>query len=140
MKKAIALILAMLLTTLVFVSCVTKEPLSQEQVAGHYMHKYGEWESFGDHFSIDLNADGTYSYYETYISSHIGMGNYSIHGDVITLTDELPGVDGTVTRFYRFRYVDDKLVFLAEKSGSFTYVDLPDGTVFDCYELSDFHE
>ena len=136
MKKTIVLILVVALTALALCSCGAKDSVPREQIVGHYIHKYNDWEGF----SIDLNADGTFSYYEAAFSSHIGMGNYTIDGDVITLTDELPGVSGTITRNYRFKYENDKLVFLAGQSGEFMYVDLPDGTVFERYELSDFTE
>ena len=34
-----------------------------------------EKEGFGGDFTITLNADGTYQYYEGYLSSYIGFGN-----------------------------------------------------------------
>ena len=124
MKKTIALILAVLLTVLALSACGTKSSVTPEEVAGHYRRK-------NDIFSIVLNADSTYQYYESEISSHIGMGNYTIDGDVITLEDKFPGLSGPITCYFRFRYEDGKLFFLADQSDQFMYVKLPDGATFE---------
>ena len=84
-----------------------------------------------DRFSITLYNDGTCQYYETFISSHIGMCRYEIDGDILTITDDgIPGLYGTLTNIYKFKIVGDTLVFLADESNEFMYVKLPDGSVF----------
>ena len=75
-----------------------------------------------DEFSITLNEDGTYSYYETLISSIIGMGNYTIEDGIVTL------YEGNKT--FRFRYYLNALEFIAGESDKFTYINLTDGEIF----------
>ena len=90
-------------------------------------------EGFGDidKFTITLNEDGTYQYYETVISSFFGMGNYEIDGDTVTIVAEMPGVNGTVTHTFKFKANGKTLVYIADGSDNFTYIKLPDGAVFD---------
>ena len=82
-------------------------------------------------FSITLNEDGTYRYFERGISSHIGMGGYTFKNNIVTLVDgNIPGVNGSLTCTYKFRFEDGKLIFLAEESDDFMYIKLPDGAEF----------
>lgn len=82
-------------------------------------------------FSITLNEDGSYQYFECGISSHIGMGGYTFKDDTVTLVDgNIPGVNGSLTCTYKFRFENGKLVFLAEESDDFMYIKLPDGAEF----------
>ena len=82
-------------------------------------------------FSITLNEDGRYQYLECGISSHIGMGGYTFKNNIVTLVDgNIPGVNGSLTRTYKFRIEDGKLIFLAEESDDFMYIKLPDGAEF----------
>lgn len=88
-------------------------------------------------FSITLNEDGTYRYFERGISSHIGMGGYTFKDDIVTLVDgNIPGVNGSLTCTYKFRFEDGKLIFLAEESDDFMYIKLPDGAEFKWMELA----
>ena len=88
-----------------------------------------------DSFTVTLMEDGTYWYYATSISSHLGHGNYTLEGDVVTLTDtQIPGVSGSLTHTYCFSYTNGTLVYLAESSDQFMYVNLPDGAVFERVE------
>ena len=89
-----------------------------------------------DSFSITLFENGTYQYYETFISSYIGRGTYSLDGDVLTLTDDkIPTMTGYVIHTYKFEYRGNTIVYLAEESDQFLYVHLPDGAVFERGEL-----
>jgi hypothetical protein len=84
-----------------------------------------------DAFTITLNEDGTFSYYETMISSHIGSGSYAVNNGLVTLTDgNIPGVAGSMTHTFTFRYENQKLLYVAEASDDFMYIDLPDGAEF----------
>lgn len=85
-----------------------------------------------DSFTITLSEDGTYQYFETAISSHLGHGNYTVEGDTVALVDSnIPGVYGSLTRTYKFKYADDKLVYIEAESDEFMYIDLPDGAEFE---------
>ena len=73
-------------------------------------------------FYIMLDMDKElFQYYETPISSYIGLGRFRLEGDILTIEDN---------RVNRFRLEDDKLVWLAEGSDNFTFVKLTDGAVF----------
>lgn len=88
-------------------------------------------------FSITLNEDGRYQYFECGISSHIGMGGYTFKDNIVTLVDgNIPGVNGSLTCTYKFRFEDGKLIFLAEESDDFMYIKLPDGAEFKWMELA----
>ena len=84
-----------------------------------------------DRFSITLYNDGTCQYYETMISSYIGVGKYTIDGDLLTLTgDNIVTLNGPITKTFKFKIVGDTLVFIADGSDSFTFIKRPDGAVF----------
>ena len=83
-------------------------------------------------FTITLSPNGSYSYYETAISSHMGFGRYTIDGNIITIVDDdIPTASGSRTYTFKFEYRDEKLFFLASESDSFMYVDLPEGAEFE---------
>lgn len=150
MKKFIALAFAIIALAVAVCSCgntgktdetttaATEENarFAAAQVAGSYSHKnYGG--SDIDCFSISLKEDGVCTYYETMISSYIGFCKYTVNGDVVTITDDgIPGVNGSITHTYKFRYNDDKLIFLADESDKFMYITLPDGAIFDRAETA----
>ena len=78
-------------------------------------------------FSITLNPDGTYSWYETPVSSFIGSGHYSINNNVLIMND---GVVGQYTRVHRFRMEGNRLFFIENESDNFPMVRLQDGAEF----------
>ena len=84
-----------------------------------------EKEGFGGDFTITLNEDGTYEYYVGYLSSYIGLGNWSLEGDKLTMT-ETTGFD----RVFHFTVEDEKLIFVLEGSSEFGHVKVEDG---DCF-------
>lgn len=84
-----------------------------------------EGDGFGGNFTITLRADGSFSYYEGYLSSYIGAGPWSVSGDILTLED-----DSGAAIVNRFRMEEDHLIFQAKDSTNFIYVKVPDGAVF----------
>lgn len=124
--KKVTVCFAALLILVVLAACRAQEP---ETVSGTYSRENAN--GF-DHFTITLNEDGTYSYFETMISSHLGMGEYTYEDGIVTLIDDqIPGLYGSLIHTYKFRYADGKLFYLAGESDGFMYVDLPDGAQFD---------
>lgn len=81
----------------------------------------------GGDFSIVINADGTFQYYEGAISSYIGTGRWTYNDDKITLKDE--GLQSSI-REYHFDYEDGILIFRKNDSSEFTYVKAEDKTRF----------
>ncbi len=83
-----------------------------------------EKEGFGGNFTISLQDDGTFSYYEGLLSSHIGWGTWTMEGDTLTLRED------TFSRVFRFRIQDGSLYYIKKSSSPFTYVQLEDGARF----------
>ncbi|MBR7184144.1 MAG: hypothetical protein IKD37_00910 [Clostridia bacterium] len=86
-----------------------------------------EEDGFGGSFTVTLFDDGSFSYYEGMLSSHIGYGKWAQNGDILTLTEsEETGHGGD----FRFRCDEETLTYLADRSQNFIYVRLADGAVF----------
>lgn len=83
-----------------------------------------EKEGFGGCFVITLVKDGTFSYYEGMLSSHIGLGNWTVKDGILTLTEK------NNKRTYLFSAQNDALVFIGEGSDRFVYVSVMDGDKF----------
>ena len=79
-----------------------------------------------DRFSINLKPDGTFIYYECWYSSYIGMGNWSVDGDVLTITDD----NEYYHRENSFKIDGDDLIFIENGSNNFMYVKVADGERF----------
>ena len=129
MKKAFVCMMAVILIITAFVSCKVEKSVQPEDIYGSYSRKNSNGY---DYFTLTLNEDGTYSYFETMISSHIGWGEYTIDGEKVTLVDtQIPGVYGSHTYVFTFKYEDGKLIYIAEESDHFMYINLPDGAEFE---------
>ena len=98
------------------------EKAKMSRIAGVYRC---EGEGFGGDFVITLNADGSYTFYEGYLSSYMGGGTWSVFYNTVYLTEE-NGLDLSFT----FGVRENALVYLATASDPFPYVDLADGTRF----------
>ncbi len=97
------------------------EILQQEKrtrIAGNYRYEGG---GFGGDFDITLNADGTYTFYEGFLSSYLGGGEWIEYRNAIDMT-ELNGLD----LHFTFGYEGDTIVYLALGSDAFPYVQVPD--------------
>jgi len=134
MKKT-ALLLALVLCLTLFSACgAPEQSYTAEDIAGKRYVYAGE--GFASDFTLSLYADGTFQYYEGMLSSYIGMGAWTLNGDVLTIKDGSMGrlqPDGTweyYNRVNRFRVEKDRLVWLAEGSDNFLYVDVEDGEAF----------
>jgi len=93
--------------------------INEEDHSRLYMY---EKEGFGGNFIIKLSGDGVAMYYEGGLSSYIGLGTWKQEGDFVTVTVE--------QKPYRFCLEENALVFIAEGSSSFTYVEVADGERF----------
>lgn len=92
----------------------------------------------GSAFAIHINDDGTFTYYEGILSSHIGMGRWVLNDDILVLSEDS---ESTKCAFVnRFKVDGNDLVFLSEGSSNFLYVKVGDGERFtgtsdEVYEL-----
>lgn len=122
--KHLFLIFLSVLTLLAFAACGEKFETAEDYANRSYIYEGG---GFGGDFSITLDEDGTFSYYEGLLSSYIGFGSWTVEGDIITLTEDPEGTYGFVNHF---RMEDGDLVFVSEGSSDFLYVDVSDGERF----------
>lgn len=86
-----------------------------------------EKEGFGSAFTISINDDGTFSYYEGGSSSYIGRGKWVLEDDILTLSDDDEAGYPFVNRF---KVKDGELAFIAEDSTNFLYINVADGERF----------
>ena len=86
-----------------------------------------EKEGFGGNFTITLDPDGTFQYYEGPLSSHMGLGTWAVGGDTLTLREDEESGYGFVNRF---TVTPEGLMFQAGGSDNFLYVKAADGDRF----------
>ena len=85
-----------------------------------------EGEGAGSLFSITLHEDGRATYYEGVYSSHMGVGTWEVKDGKLYIHEGV--YSGTNT--YAFQVEADALVYIAEESDRFIYVDVADGEKF----------
>ena len=86
-----------------------------------------EKEGFGGNFTIAIYPDGTFQYNEGLLSSHMGLGTWAVEGDTLTLREDEESGYGFVNRF---TVTPEGLMFQAEGSDNFLYVEVADGERF----------
>ena len=106
----------------IVISEVTEPNDAETVVPVTKVYQY-EKEGFGSDFVLTLFPDGTFQYYEGALSSYIGTGNWNREGDILTIYDKMYLKN-------QFRVDGDALVFLAEGSTNFTYIEVADGERF----------
>ena len=110
----------LLCALLLFAGCAKK--VSAGDIAGKtYVY---EKPGFGGNFTVTLDADGSSAYYEGLLSSYIGFGNWELDGDALTVHDSWNG------NVYNFRVENGELVFIADGSSAFMFIDVSDGERF----------
>ena len=75
-----------------------------------------EKEGFGGPFEISLFSDGTYQYSTGYLSSYIGMGDWTVEDGVLIMKGDS---DFGETNVYKFRIRKDCISFIATDSSQF---------------------
>lgn len=86
-----------------------------------------EKEGFGGDFVIQINKDGTFSCYEGPLSSYYGIGEWTLDGDTLCLSEDAEAGNGAV---YYFKADGKALTFLEEKSDRFLFIQAVDGDKF----------
>ena len=123
-RPAFWIVAAALAACAVAAVCFLTDPVSgAASPAGKIYHYEGE--GIGGDFAITIHEDGSFVYSEGPLSSYLGCGEWSISGDVLTLTEQ-----AEPERVNRFRIDADKLVFQEAGSDNFIYVKVEEGEVF----------
>ena len=81
-----------------------------------------EKDGFGSDFVINLEEDGSFTYYEGALSSYIGAGEWTVEKDTLILEEK--------KRVFTFGVKGDDLIFRQEGSGDFLYVKVSNGDRF----------
>lgn len=121
MKKTLFALLG--LTVLTFLAACRKKS-DNKPVSKTYVW---EKEGFGSEFTITLNDDNTYNYYEGALSSYMGFGEWWVHDGILTLRENTGY--GFV---FNFNISNGKLLFIRSSSDKFIYCNVEDG---DCFNL-----
>ena len=79
----------------------------------------------GGDFTVTLHTDGTYEYYEGFLSSYIGRGDWTVEDGTLTMVER-----GGYDSVFRFSVANGELRYRAEDSDGFLYVDVADGDRF----------
>ena len=107
----------------------TDDDAGMSRVAGAYRY---EKEGFGGDFTIVLNADGTYTFYEGPLSSYMGGGTWRVRGGAVHMTER----NGFDLRF-EFGVGDGALIYHEEGSDAFPYVEVSDADRFIRQDAAD---
>lgn len=136
------LIVALVLCT-VLVVCFLTDPA--DQISDHEYELAGKtfvYENEGcgialfSEFTVSFYSDGTFSYYEGGLSSHIGTGTWSVSGNILRMAETRGNyLSGPRECAYYFLMADNMLIYMAEKSDPFTYVDVADGERFYAVQI-----
>ena len=132
-KKLILTVLIFLTVMLLLQVCGSSK--KESEVSGKIYTYTGD--SFtkieDDYFTIIINEDGTFSYCESLASSYIGIGEWSVMDDILTLSDDEKMGYPLVNHFS----IDgDDLVFIEKDSSNFIYIKVKDGERFTGVSIS----
>ena len=136
MKKVLAI---MLVLTIAFgvIGCSNLKEMTKDDIVDKVF--VYEKDGCGGDFTIEIKADGTFTYYEGLLSSHIGMGEWSYLDGMLTLFEKTSRFNEAyeleeVINSYSFSVEKDTLIFvdkgLDKGSGNFRYVKVKDGEKF----------
>ena len=120
MRKFLALVILLVMIVGVVAGC-TSDPAKMIMGKTFVYEKEGA----GGDFYITLNKGGEFDYYEGPRSSYKGHGLWCVDKDVLIITE----ADGEC-RTFRFDIQKKKIIFKADESDEFTYVNVPNGGVF----------
>ena len=100
------------------------EKVKMSRLAGTYRY---EGKGVGGDFTITLNADGTYTFYEGPLSSYLGTGTWDTWYNAVYMTEkEETGYDLN----FMFGVEDNALIYIAMGSDEFIHVKVSDGEKF----------
>jgi|GEM_PF-2350360 len=85
-----------------------------------------EKEGAGGYCTLSFNENGRFLYSPGKLSSYMGGGDWKIDGDTVSLI-------GMLDKTIYLKITDDTLVYIAEGSDEFPYMDIKDGEKFGIY-------
>ena len=85
-----------------------------------------EKEGAGGYCTLSFSENGRFLYYPGKLSSYMDGGDWKIDGDTVSLI-------GMVDKTIYLKITDDTLVYIAEGSDEFPYMDIKDGEKFGIY-------
>ena len=94
------------------------------RLAGTYRY---EGKGFGGDFTITLNADGTYTFYEGPLSSYHGMGTWDTWYNAVYMTEN---EETCYELNFMFGVEYNALIYIAAGSDEFIHVEVSDGEKF----------
>ena len=132
MKKLLAFVFVLILI-FSMCACNNVQPTDVDDITDK-IYVY-EKEGFGSDFKIEIKADGTFNYYEGFLSSHIGSGEWSYSDGMLTLYEKITRFNEAyepeeVINSYNFSVERDTLIFEDKDTGNFRYVKVKDGEKF----------
>ena len=116
------------------IGCSDRKEMTKDDIADK-VYVY-EKDGCGGDFTIEIKADGTFTYYEGLLSSHIGMGEWSYSDGMLTLIEKSSRFNETYEKMeevivsYSFSVEKNALIFVDKGSGNFRYVKVRDGEKF----------
>ena len=122
-KKTLTIWIALLACIVCFCGCSKED--EKAAVIGKIFTYDGQ--GFGGDFTIEINEDGTFQYYEGFLCSYFGYGTWEIEKGRITLTEE-NGMETTNT----FTIKANNLIWIETESSNFNSVELENGASFSC--------
>lgn len=85
---------------------------------------------FGGMFTLSIQEDGTFYYYEGSLSSYFGNGTWKIENQELILSENTYRYLQETVNTYVFTCYQGELVYNAQRSDPFMYVELNDGVRF----------
>jgi hypothetical protein len=132
MRKVLSVML-LIMITFGMLGCAAPQEIPREDIVDK-VYVY-EKDGCGGNFTIEIRADGTYDYYEGFLSSYIGLGEWSYSDGILTLYEEASRFNEAreieeVTNLYCFTVEKDALIFSNKSSANFRYVKVAYGEKF----------
>lgn len=130
-RKALAVVLAICSLLAVGILCACGRTVDISDVADRvYTYEKSLSDDDANDFYMHIKEDGTFSYSEGWLSSHMSVSencSWSLHGNILVLTERCDGGDDRVNRF---EVKGDTLIFQSEGSDNFIYTRVVDGEKF----------
>lgn len=120
--KVCKLPLMLCIVALLFTVCADSSAGETDIADKTYVY---ERDGFGGDFTIQINDDGTFLYSEGVLSSHMGVGKWTLEENILTLSE-----DGGYSPVNHFEVDGENLIFISVNSSNFFHVKVANGEKF----------